>query len=66
MLEEHTLKNLDRIDTIARNDLKMVPAQPGQVIAAQFHDNEFRGGTTLAMAGPTQGSPESKRFSATN
>jgi cell division protein FtsL len=63
VLEEQTLKNLDRIDTIARNDLKMVPVQPGQVIAAQWQDNEF---APLALAGPSKGSPESKRFSATN
>jgi cell division protein FtsL len=65
-VEEQTLKNLDRIDSIARNDLGMLPALPGQVLAPQYQDIEPRAGTVLAMAGTAQNSPESKRLSATN
>ncbi len=65
VIEEQTLKSLDRIDLIARSDLRMVPVQPGQVIAATFHD-EPRTGTALAMARTPHSSSESKRFSATD
>lgn len=66
VLEEQTLKDLARIDMIARNDLKMVPVRPGQVLASQYRDVDSRDADVLAMANAPQSSSESRRVSATN
>ena len=51
ILEEETLRNPERIDIIARNDLGMTPLHPSQLILPQLKD--VRSGITdaLAMAG---------------
>jgi cell division protein FtsL len=65
-LEEETLKNPERIDLIARHDLNMMPLRPSQVLAPQYQDIEFAGGTALAMATPPRSSLEPRRGTATN
>ena len=51
ILEEETLRNPERIDFIARNDLGMVPLRPNQFILPQFQDPDRSLSNTLAMAG---------------
>jgi cell division protein FtsL len=48
VLEEETLRNPERIDLIARNDLGMVPLRPNQFILQQFQDGSLA--NKLAMA----------------
>ncbi len=66
ILEEQTLKNLERIDAIARLELNMVPVRPSQLVAPPYQELEPRSGTVLAMANAPQSSPESRKLSATN
>ena len=49
-LEEETLMNPERIDTIARNDLGMIPLHPSQLIPPQFGDVERSISNQMAMA----------------
>lgn len=53
ILEEETLKNPERIDSIARNQLGLTPLHPNQLIPAAFQDLGFGGAGTLAMATPS-------------
>lgn len=55
ILEEETLRNPERIDFIARNDLGMVPLRPNQFIQPQFQDSDRSLSNTLAMAGSEPG-----------
>ena len=50
ILEEETLRNPERIDTIARNNLGMIPLHPNQLVLPQFEDVEFGDANALAMA----------------
>ena len=50
ILEEQTLRNPERIDGIARNELGMVLARTNQLVAPQVQDEQAAGSTTLAMA----------------
>ena len=50
ILEEETLRNPERIDSIARNDLGMVPLRPNQFILPQVQDVDRSLSNTLAMA----------------
>lgn len=50
ILEEETLKNPERIDHIARNDLNLVPVRPVQLITPQVQDIESNLATAMAMA----------------
>ncbi len=50
MLEEEILRNPERIDTIARNDLGMTPLRPSQLILPQIQDVELSAGNEMAMA----------------
>jgi len=50
ILEEETLRNPERIDTIARNDLRMTPLRPNQLILPQIQDMERSASTAMAMA----------------
>ncbi len=50
MLEEEILRNPERIDTIARNDLGMTPLRPNQLILPQIQDVELSAGNEMAMA----------------
>jgi cell division protein FtsL len=50
MLEEEILRNPERIDTIARNDLGMTPLRPGQLILPQIQDVERSTNNEMAMA----------------
>jgi len=52
MLEEETLKNPERIDSIARNQLGLTPLHPNQLIPAEFQDPGWEGAGPLAMASP--------------
>jgi cell division protein FtsL len=65
-LEEQTLKDLARIDLIARNDLKMTPVRPSQVLPSQYQDFPAQDGTVLALANAPQSSSESRGLPATN
>jgi cell division protein FtsL len=49
ILEEETLKNPERIDAIARNELKMSPLHPNQLILPQ-QDVERSASNVVAMA----------------
>ncbi len=51
ILEEDTLRNPERIDLIARNDLGMVPLHPNQFILPQFQDVDRSLSNAMAMAG---------------
>jgi len=50
ILEEEILRNPERIDTIARNDLGMTPLRPNQLIVPQLQDIERGASDALAMA----------------
>jgi cell division protein FtsL len=52
ILEEEVLRNPERIDTIARNDLGMMPLRPNQLIPPQLQDVEITSSDSLAMAEP--------------
>jgi cell division protein FtsL len=64
-LEEQTLKNPERIDAIARNQLGMLPLRPQQVIPAALHVEE-PGAVALAMANRSRPSSEPGKPSASN
>lgn len=49
-LEEETLRNPERIDIIARNDLGMTPLRPRQLILPQIGDVERGVSNQMAMA----------------
>jgi cell division protein FtsL len=51
ILEEETLRNPERIDIIARNDLGMTPLHPNQMILPQIEDVQRSLPDDLAMAG---------------
>lgn len=57
LLEEETLKNPERIDSIARNQLGLTPLHPNQIIPAEFQDLGIGSAGTLAMAAPSDTSP---------
>jgi cell division protein FtsL len=50
MLEEETLRNPERIDVIARNNLGMTPLHPGQLVVPQIQDVEPGVYNAMAMA----------------
>ena len=50
IIEEETLKSLDRIDTIARNELNMIALQPKQIILTQLNTTRQSTPNVLAMA----------------
>jgi cell division protein FtsL len=50
ILEEETLRNPERIDAIARNELKMTPLHPNQLILPQIQDVERDASNEVAMA----------------
>jgi cell division protein FtsL len=49
ILEEETLRNPERIDLIARNDLGMSPLRPNQLILPQLQDMERSTSNAIAM-----------------
>ena len=49
-LEEETLRNPERIDIIARNDLGMTPLRPESVHSAATQDVERSASNKMAMA----------------
>jgi cell division protein FtsL len=49
ILEEETLTNPDRIDAIARNELKMTLIRPNQLILPQTQDVEQGASNIVAM-----------------
>jgi cell division protein FtsL len=50
ILEEETLRNPERIDLIARNELGMTPLHPNQFILPQLQDSSRGLSNTFAMA----------------
>jgi len=66
ILEEETLKNPARIDSIARNDLGMVLVRTNQLVAPQLQDAPASGSTDIAMANPAPAAVEPRRNPATN
>jgi cell division protein FtsL len=50
ILEEETLRNPERIDTIARSDLGMVPLRPNQLITPQSRNTRRGLFNEMAMA----------------
>ena len=65
ILEEETLKNPERIDGIARNELGMVLVRTNQLVAPQLQDSKTGDSTALAMATPVQNAAEPRK-GATN
>jgi cell division protein FtsL len=49
ILEEETLRNPERIDAIARNELKMTPLRPNQLILPHLQDVERGASNVVAM-----------------
>ena len=49
VLEEETLKNPERIDVIARNDLGMAPLHPSQLILPYLGDADRNASNEMAM-----------------
>jgi len=49
ILEEATLKSPERIDFIARNELKMTPLRPNQLISSRVDDTGRSTSTIMAM-----------------
>jgi cell division protein FtsL len=66
ILEEETLKNPERIDGIARNDLGMVLVRTNQLVAPRARDSQAGDSTTLAMVNPARSAAEPRKPSATN
>ncbi len=66
ILEEETLKNPARIDSIARNDLGMVLVRTNQLVAPQLQDTQVPGSTDMAMANPAPSVVEPRKIPATN
>ena len=66
ILEEETLKNPARIDSIARNDLGMVLVRTNQLVAPQLQDAQASGATDIAMANPAPAAVEPQKNPATN
>ena len=66
VLEEETLKNPERIDSIARNELGMTTLRPNQLIATQFQVIESKGTEDLAMADVPIQSAGPRKLSDTN
>ena len=66
ILEEETLKNPQRIETIARQDLGMIPLRPNQLILPPLQMKELDIPDSLAMAESETGGmkkpAKSKRF----
>jgi cell division protein FtsL len=50
ILEEETLRDPQRIDIIARNDLGMMPVRPNQLIVSQSQNTAQGSSDTMAMA----------------
>ena len=66
ILEEETLKNPARIDSIARNDLGMVLVRTNQLVAPQLQDAQTPGATDIAMANPAPAAVETRKNPAIN
>jgi cell division protein FtsL len=66
ILEEETLRNPERIDSIARNNLGMTPLHPNQLIVPRVQDIERGLSNSMALASSEAKGPkkvaESKRF----
>jgi cell division protein FtsL len=58
ILEEETLRNPERIDVIARNDLGMTPLRPNQLILPQLEDVERSTSNAMAMAESEAANPK--------
>jgi cell division protein FtsL len=50
ILNGETLSSPERVDSIARNDLGMIPLRPNQLIAPQFRDLAQTAADAMAMA----------------
>ena len=66
ILEEETLKNPERIDQIARNELSLVPLHPNQLLPPQMQDIESSTAGILAMADLPRSSGGLRKPSTTN
>ena len=66
ILEEQTLKNPERIEGIACNELGMMPLRANQVITPQFHDLESIGSNSLALAHASDRPAETEKVADSN
>jgi cell division protein FtsL len=66
ILEEQTLKNPERIETIARTQLGMIRLRTNQLITPQLQDVESMGSNDLALANTPNSSAEARKNTATN
>ncbi len=66
ILEEQTLKNPERIDSIAQNELGMVRMRANQLVSPALQDLEIGSQTSLALAAAPSASPNSGKPSASN
>jgi cell division protein FtsL len=58
ILEEETLISPERIDLIARNDLKMIPLRPNQLILPQLDDAGRSASNVMAMIDSGAANPQ--------
>ena len=66
ILEEQTLKRPERIETIARQDLGMVPMRPNQLMPVSSYEVDSGGPATYALATAPSSSSDPRKPSATN
>ena len=65
ILEVETLRNPERIDGIARNELGMSPLRPSQLVAPQPPNSDLED-TAVAFANVSPGLTDSRKLPATN
>jgi len=66
IVQEAILKDPERIDYIARNDLGMTRLRTNQIIAPQFQDMEAIGPNTLALVQTANSATEARKSPAAN
>ena len=66
ILEEQILKNPERVETIARNDLGMMPLRANQLMTPQYQGVESIGPNTLALVNASNPSAETRKNPASN
>ena len=66
VLEEESLKNPGRIETIAQNDLGMIRLHANQLVSPIQSETEAIGSETMAMLSDTSANNDARKPSATN
>ncbi len=66
VLEEQTLKNPERVETLARVELGMTRLRANQLLTPQFQNLETIGTTALALTSVPESTPETKKIPVTD